>query len=488
MIRTIVFEDEITLWWEKSEFAYATKYDVYVDGVFHGSTQYTHYTMSGLYADTSYEILIQGNVSKQCLRIKTKPVKRKLDVTKAPFFAVGDGETVCTQALQAALDACKDGDCVYFPKGSYLSGALDVRSNTEIYLEEGAVIQGLTAVEAYLPKINSRFEGIEQPCYRSLINMGRLDHQTGCNCRNVVIRGKGSIRGGGVELRQNVINAEREFLREYLANNQEYVKTCENEETIPGRARGRLINISNTDGVVLSGISLAYGPSWTIHFAYSKNVVTYGCSILSTGIGNGDGWDPDSSEDCAIFDCDFYTGDDAIAIKSGKNPEGNVINRPTRNVYVFNCRLYNGHSGVAVGSEMSGGVENVYVWDCDFGVAWYGIHIKATKKRGGYVKNVQVRDSVLSSVFVQTVEYNDDGESAPTPPVLQDYLFENITLKGITHCGHTYYVYLHGFTDDGYHIKNVCFDGVKVENVSSNAALEYSNVGDIVWKNVEEIS
>ena len=125
-------------------------------------------------------------------------------------------------------------------------------------------------------------------------------------------------------------------MKKFLDNNADYVKTCENENTLPGRVRGRLINMSNCQNVVTSGITMQFGPAWNIHMIYSKDITTCGCKIVSKGVWNGDGWDPDSSENCVVFNTEFRTHDDAIAIKSGKNPEGNVINRPTKNVYIFN--------------------------------------------------------------------------------------------------------------------------------------------------------
>lgn len=107
--------------------------------------------------------------------------------------------------------------------------------------------------------------------------------------------------------------------------------------------------------------------------------------------GTADGWDPDSSTNCTLFASEFHTGDDAVAIKSGKNPEGNEIGRPCAHIKVFDCRIGYGH-GICIGSEMSGGVEDVQIWDCDFANSLYGIEIKATPKRGGYVRGVTVRD------------------------------------------------------------------------------------------------
>jgi polygalacturonase len=253
--------------------------------------------------------------------------------------------------------------------------------------------------------------------------------------------------------------------------------------SIAWRVRGRLINASNTDGLILAGLKLGYGPAWTVHPIYSRNVITYGCRISSININNGDGWDPDSSEDCVIFDTVFDTGDDCIAIKSGKNPEGNIVNRPSKNIWVFDCRTISGHSGIGIGSEMSGGVENVFVWDCDFADAWFGAHIKSTPERGGFVKNIRVQDSKLSCIVVWTVEYNTDGEKAPTLPELSNYSFENIVIKGIKH-DEPYHIRIKGFDGGKYSAKNILLKNVHCLNVDKKTALNIVNCDNLVMENV----
>ena len=381
-----------------------------------------------------------------------------------------------------------------------MTGALNIGSNTEIYLEDGAVLQGTAQVEDYCPQIKSRFEGIERICYRSLLNMGELDSNNyGYSCENVVIRGKGSIFGGGKVLALAMMEAEREKIRDYLANNEEYIKTCETKNTIPGRVRGRLINMSNCKGVVLCGIKMGYGPSWNIHFVYSKNIVTYGCEIYSDKVlndkgevciepvWNGDGWDPDSSQDCAIFNSVFRTYDDCIAIKSGKNPEGNIINRPTKNIYIFDCKALSGY-GVSIGSEMSGGVENIYIWDCDLVNTGCGIQVKTTRKRGGYVKNIEAYNCVVSSIYVRAATYNDDGVGAERPPLLCNFRYENIKIVGYT-CpsGLTVYVSLNGFEDSDRYLSNVYFNNICVCANEGEPVLEKRYVNGLTWNNVKYI-
>lgn len=169
------------------------------------------------------------------------------------------------------------------------------------------------------------------------LELGHLNHDGDFNCSHVVIRGKGIIASGGRSLAEKVIESERERLKDYLDSLGKQVGECEKPETIPGRVRPRLINISNCQNIVLSGVTFKNGASWNVHMIYSDRIVTNGCKFYSEKIWNGDGWDPDSSSNCTIFNCTFYTGDDSIAIKSGKNPEGNLIGRPSRHIRIFDC-------------------------------------------------------------------------------------------------------------------------------------------------------
>ena len=492
MLKRIVFEDEITLWWTKDEFNRARNYKLYLNGELHGETGKTHYTFANLQAETKYAVRIEGYFNEQCvareLEIVTSFKKNKIYITDEKYGAVGDGVTMNTQKIQNAFDDCTEKDVVVIPKGTFLTGALNIHSDTEVYFEEGATLKGSKDEKDYLPKIKSRFEGIEYMCYRSLINMGELNHQGGYNCKNVVLRGHGCVCGGGMNLHASMIDAETERIKD----TEEYKKSfyelrhCIRDYSSAWRARGRLVNISNTDGVVLSGLRLEYGPAWTVHPIYSRNVVTYGCTITSIHINNGDGWDPDSSEDCVVFDTYFDTGDDCIAIKSGKNPEGNVINRPSRNIYVFDCHGISGHSGIGIGSEMSGGVENVFVWDCDFSDhIWYGVHIKATKERGGYVRNIDVRDCKLSCILAWSVDYNTDGEKAKTVPQFSDFYFENVEVYGVKYSDGAYFARMKGFGEGEYALKRVTMKKVDFVNAKQETAISLENCEDFILQDLK---
>ena len=431
---TLVTSDTVSVFWSKPEYtSEGVSYKVYLDGKECGETNKTHYSFKKLKPNSKYRVkveYIENSKIGKAVKIDkvsfvTGKEKKVIDITKEPYNAVGDGKTMNTKAFQMAIDEAGAKDRIYIPKGVFLTGSLHLHSNIEIYLEKDAVIKGTDNPRDYLPKIPSRFEGLEILCYSSLINMGTMDHSAEINCENVLIHGKGTIESGGKSLAEKIIKEEKKLLSNEKIDYSEFEK----EETLPGRVRPRLINISNSKNIRISGLNLNDGASWNVHMIYSENVVTDHCKFNSENVWNGDGWNPDSSRDCTIFACEFNTGDDAIAIKSGKNPEGNKINIPAKNINIFDCISKYGH-GIAIGSEMSGGVENINIWDCDMAYSEKGFEIKSTPKRGGYVRNVKIRDSVFPRVLVHSVDYNNDGKSAESIPEIYNFSAVNVTLTG----------------------------------------------------------
>ncbi len=506
----IINSESIILYWEKPmEVDGGVNYEVTVDGKVVGTTQKTHYTVTGLCADTEYELCItlketcsiQGSeeedvdsiseVFMHLLKLRTGKEKRRLNVTQAPYFAVGDGQKMNTKALQQAFDDCGPEEAVYLPEGIYMTGALRMHSNMELYLAEGAVLQGTDVVTDYLPKIKSRFEGTENESYSSLLNLGEMDRDGDYNCHNVVIRGKGTIASGGRTLAERVIALETERLKDYLEEIGDKINECEKKETIPGRVRPRLINMSNCQNITISGVTLKNGASWNVHMIYSDHIVTNNCTFYSENVWNGDGWDPDSSTNCTLFDCTFFTGDDAVAIKSGKNPEGNIVNRPTEHIKIFDCECAFGH-GIAIGSEMSGGINDVKIWDCDMSKSMFGIEIKGTKKRGGYVRNVQVNDCKIPRILFHSVGYNDDGISASVPPVFENCSFENIQILGRYYDNHKKewgdcdVIELCGFDEPGHELRNIAFKDITLgtERSNRNYTISMGLCEDISFKRI----
>lgn len=473
MINAISFEKAIVLYWDlPMNYREGNVFKIYLNDRAIAETVKSHIKIEHLTPDTVYDFSVKMTGETTChlgdFVCSTNTEKEKIDITKPPYNAIGDGVTRNTQKIQAAIDACGKNQCVYIPAGDFLTGSLFLHSDMELYLEKDAIIHGTYDVKDYEPKIKSRFEGHEMMCYAGLINIGNLEHGNVFTCSNVKISGEGTICGGGRVLAQNVIDVETVLLKDEIEALGDKINECECPQTIPGRARPRLVNISSAQNITIAGITIMNGASWNVHMIYSDNIVTYGCTFRSQGVWNGDGWDPDSSTNCTLFGSEFFTGDDAVAIKSGKNPEGNIINKPSEHIKVFDCISHFGH-GITIGSEMSGGINDVRIWNCDMGNSTYGVEIKATQKRGGYVKNIHVSHSTVCRILMHSVGYNDDGEAAPEAPVFKDCIFENmrITAKQLNADGNGEFceaIELSGFDIPGHFIKNVKFKNIVIDS------------------------
>ena len=430
-------ENSVALLWDKQYAKDAVVYEVLLNNKIVVSTSKTNYLFLNLKAATQYvaEVRMEGESSSNTLNtIRFKTAARGKVYNILDFGAKDDSATKNTHAIQSAIDACSKGGTVYIPKGTFVSGALFLKSNMTLYIEKDGVLKASSSPDDYLPMILNRFEGWELTTYASLLNAGTLNRNGGYNVRNLRIAGGGTIEGGGKQLGDAMIKANGL------------------------RSRGRLICLMNCQDVSISGLTVTDPPCWTIHYIYSNNITCHDLNIITYGIANGDGIDPDSSTGCYIFNCSFDTGDDCIAIKSGKNPEGFFVARPTKNVRVTDCDFKRGH-GISIGSEMSGGVSDVLVQDCRAGALLNGMQIKGTKERGGYVKNITVTDCQLLKITVfSAVNYNNDGAAAPEVPTFENFTFKNIDLSQASTKEPV--IDINGFKEAGHRLKDVTFTNI----------------------------
>jgi exo-poly-alpha-galacturonosidase len=456
-----ISENAVTVIWDKQAGKAMQVYEVILNGKHYGTTGKTNYTLTGLTPNTSYTVAVKMKNEKakdaQAIKFKT-PAKGKI-FNVLDFGAKGDGATNNTMSIQAAINGCSAGGTVYIPKGTFLSGAIYLKSNMTLFIEKDGVLKGSVAPEDYLPMYLNRFEGWELKTYASLINAGTLNRNGTYNVKNLRITGSGTISGGGKRLGDVMIKANGM------------------------RSRGRLICLMNCQDVSISGLTITEPPCWTIHYIYSNNITCHDVDIITYGIANGDGIDPDSSTDSYIFNCTFDTGDDCIAIKSGKNPEGYFVAKPTKNVRITDCDFKRGH-GISIGSEMSGGVSDVLVQNCKAGALLHGMQIKGTKERGGYVKNVTVTDCQLLQITVfSQLNYNNDGEAAPVPPTFENFVFKDIDLSKAPVKEPV--IDLNGFKDPAHRLKNVSFENIILP---VNAKVSINDAENIKFVNVKEVN
>jgi exo-poly-alpha-galacturonosidase len=450
-----------TLLWDKPNFYDdIVSYQVFQNGKLVGESTKTNFTVKNLKPGKKYSFYItakdnKGNSSEISNKVASKTKAKSKIFNVLDYGAVADDQTLNTIAIQKAIDACSKGGTVYIPKGKFLSGALFLKSDMTLHIAKYGVLKGSKDTKDYLPFILNRFEGWEMETFASLINAGKLDRSGKYHVSNLSIMGEGTISGGGSPLGSAMIKANGI------------------------RSRGRLICIMNGQNINMQGLNIENAPCWTIHYIYSDKVTLHDLNIVSTA-RNGDGIDPDSSTDSYIFNCDFSTGDDCIAIKSGKNPEGYFVGKPTRNIRITDCNFIKGHS-LAIGSEMSGGVSDVFIQDCKIGNLLHGLQIKATKDRGGYVKNVIVRDCELLKVTLYTaVNYNNDGEAAPVLPQFSDMEFSNLNLSNAK--TNEVLIDVNGFEDEQHYTRNIVFKNIILPNQS---IIRVKNGEAITFKDVK---
>jgi hypothetical protein len=323
-----------------------------------------------------------------------------LDVRDAG--ARGDGTTKDTRAIQSALDrvAAAGGGEVVVPAGTYVSGSLVLKSNTTLRLEKDATLRGSPDLEDY-PQTKVRWEGRWVDGRRALVSAQDAEH--------IAIVGPGHIAG------HPVVGTRR----------------------MPNRAV--LIETVNCRDVRLEDFSAEHTDMWSIHPVYCENVVARRLTIRSTG---GDGIDVDSCRHVVIDSCDIDTGDDAIAIKSGRGMEGYRLARPTEDVLISNCRLGDSRFAViGIGSETSGGIRNVRIEHVTFTHAkTYAVYIKSRPGRGANIEEIVGRDLDVSNAegflrFNLTNSGLQDPEPVPGDegiPRTRNFRFEDVRIKGGT--------------------------------------------------------
>ena len=317
------------------------------------------------------------------------------------FGAINDGITDCSKAIQEAIQTCSEqgGGKVIVPAGTYLTGAIHLLSNVNLHISDSARLLFTTDKAKYLPVVHTRFEGMECMNYSPLIYAYKQE--------NIAITGKGTIDGQGeswwswkgrwsgsvetgYEKKQLNQTDDVAQLTQMVADNV----PLENRVFGDGHyLRPSFISPYNCKSILIEGITIVGSPMWIIHPVLSEDVVVRGVKIQSLG-PNNDGCDPECCKNVLIEDCYFNTGDDCIAIKSGRNNDGRRFGKPSKNIVVRNCTMVEGHGGVVVGSEMSGNVSYVFAENCimDSPNLERAFRIKSNSVRGGSVKHIYARD------------------------------------------------------------------------------------------------
>ncbi|MCR8666820.1 glycoside hydrolase family 28 protein [Aestuariibaculum sp. M13] len=281
------------------------------------------------------------------------------------------------------------GGIVVIPEGEWITKTIHLKSNVNLHLNKDAVLLFSEAPEDYLPAVHSTWEGMECYNYSPLIYAYK--------CKNIAITGEGKLKAK-MDIWKTWFPRPEPHMNslKQLYNLASYNKPVEERQMVNDTAhfRPQFIQFNRSENILLEDVSIENSPFWTIHPYLSKDVVIRNLNVYARG-HNNDGVDPEMSENVLIENCIFDQGDDAIAIKSGRNQDAWRLNTPSKNIVMRNCTMKNGHQLVAIGSELSGGIENVFVDNCnvvDGAKMYHLVFIKTNERRGGYVKNIFVEN------------------------------------------------------------------------------------------------
>ncbi len=356
---------------------------------------------------------------------------RDFDITK--FGAVGDGQTDCSLAIAKAIDACAEagGGRVVVPAGEFLTGAIHLQSNVDLHLAAtNSVLKFSTDPKKYLPAVFTRFEGIECWNYSPLI--------FAAGQKNVAITGAGTLDGQADDSnwlawkgQKGKTTGTQTAARKRLDQmNNDGVPVEQRHFGEGDFLRPPFLEFSLCRNVLIEGVKIRRSPMWEIHPLLCTNVIVRGVDISSHG-ANNDGCDPESCCDVLIEKCIFDTGDDCIAIKSGRNADGRRIGVPSQKIIIRNCTMRDGHGGTTIGSEISGGCRNVFVENCEMDSPELAcvLRLKSNAMRGGVLENIfmrninigLVKDSVLQIDFLY-----EEGAKGEQKPAAKNVVMENI--------------------------------------------------------------
>jgi polygalacturonase len=396
---------------------------------------------------------------------------RDFDITE--FGAVGDSSTDCTEAFKTAIEKCaaSGGGRVLVQKGVFLTGAIHLKSSVNLYVAKDATIRFSTEPSKYLPVVYTRWEGVECMNYSPLIYAYEQE--------NIAITGEGILDGRGASETwwswkglkeygwvegEPSQNAARKRL---LEMGEQGVSVHERLFGAGSYLRPNFVQPYKCKNVLIEGVTFRNSPMWFIHPVLSDNVSILNVTVEGLG-PNNDGCDPESSKDVLIRNCSFNTGDDCIAIKSGRNADGRRVGVPSENIIVQDCRMKEGHGGVVIGSEMSGGVRNVYAERCtmDSPNLERALRIKTNSVRGGVVENVFMRNVKVGQVADAVVKINffyEEGDVGRYTPVVR-----RVEVKNVESSKSKYALWIRAYdrspaTD--VHIEDCTFNDVSESNV-----------------------
>ena len=441
------------------------------------------------------------------------------EVDLRDFGGVGDGVTLNSEAFAKAIDVLSKagGGRLVVPTGVWLSGPITLKDNIDLHISPDAVLLFSTDRDLY-PIVETVFEGLDTKRCISPINA--------VGARNIAITGGGTVDGNGDSWRQvkksKIAPSQwKKLLQSGGFTNEkgdlwypdsssfrgavvsdafnvpQGLETEEEWNSVKTYLRPVMISFMNCENVLLEDCLFQNSPCWNIHPLMCRNVIIDNVTVRNPWYSqNGDGLDVDSCENVLVINSSFDVGDDAICIKSGKNEDGRRRARPCRNLIVDNCIVFHGHGGFVVGSEMSGGVENIKVSDCRFLGTDVGLRFKSCRGRGGVVKNIYIEDIVMMNIPTEPLlfDLHYGGKSAVeaaaegASPFDVEYVeadettpqFRDIYIKDVICSGAARAMYFNGIPEKN--IENIVVEDCEIVS-EKGADLRYST--GVILKDVK---
>ena len=358
----------------------------------------------------------------------SRPVIPAYSVNLTDFGGVGDGVTRNTEAFAAAMQhlSAKGGGHLIVPAGLWLTGPVEILSNCDLHLTDNAVVI-FDPDRSLYPIVSTVFEGLDTRRCESPL------HADGA--KNISITGSGVFDGNGDAWRMvkkskmaegewnrqiakggvlsgdgNSWYPDEGFLKATRMSNMNVPPSDLSEEEwqeIKSFLRPNLVQLRHCENVLLEGVTFQNSPCWNVHPLMCRNLIVNKVNVRNPWYSqNGDAIDVDSCENVLIVNSTFDAGDDGICIKSGKDADGRRRARPSKNLIVDNCTVFHGHGGFTVGSEMSGGVENIKVSNCRFLGTDVGLRFKSTRGRGGVVRGIHIDNIYMKDILAEGVLFD----------------------------------------------------------------------------------
>lgn len=422
-----------------------------------------HILLAGVYMQAQSTNFPTGEIDSIIRRIQL-PNITDYTVNVVKLGAKGDSVTNCKPAFDKAMAYCKkhNGGSIIVPRGIYtLNGPIHFVSNVNLVLQAGAKIRFSDNSEHYLPMVLTSWEGTMLYNYSPLLYA--------YNCHDISITGEGTIDGEGGRIWDSY--KDKEMTDKLLSRKMNHTNVTLKERLFGKNhfLRPQLIQFFNCKNILVENIRIEDSPFWCLHLLKSESITIRGVKYHALN-HNNDGIDPEYSKNILIENISFDNGDDNVAIKAGRDHEGRANNSmPSENIIIRNCS-FKGLHGVVLGSELSAGVRNVFIDNCKTsGYLKRGIYFKTNADRGGFIKNIYVRnihlDEVEDCIYV-TANYQGEGKDFATE--ISDIFFSDITCNKATETA----IVLQGYAQKK--ISDVRFDNIDIKSAKNGMTITNS--------------